>query len=51
MVKNVHYILTPKPWELGEDGKGKESEGDETDRWWWEVDAERRRWEAERGLN
>ena len=47
-VKNVHYILTPKPWELV---PGKDAQMDETDRWWWEIDSERRRWEAERGVD
>ncbi|AEO63575.1 df7e4d12-3738-4a76-8f33-5d0e6f7c9ca7 [Thermothielavioides terrestris] len=46
-VKNVHYILTPKPWEL----QGDEATLDAPERWWWEVDSKRRRWEAERGLD
>jgi hypothetical protein len=70
-VKNVHYILVPKPWERRlpsplpspavdmEDGRGEgvgagekevRRDDDETDKWWREVDMERRRWEAERGL-
>jgi hypothetical protein len=47
-VKNVHYILTPKPWELDETGAERLEDG--PDRWWWEVEWERRRWEAESGL-
>jgi hypothetical protein len=43
----VHYILTPKPWEL----QGDEATLDAPERWWWEVDSKRRRWEAERGLD
>ncbi|KAL2132882.1 hypothetical protein VTI74DRAFT_3196 [Chaetomium olivicolor] len=52
-VKNVHYILTPKPWEqkvgkrAGEEGH---EDDDETDEWWKEVDGERRRWERENGV-
>ncbi|KAK3905127.1 nucleotide-diphospho-sugar transferase [Staphylotrichum tortipilum] len=44
-VKCVHYILTPKPWEL----KGR-SEGGVLEGWWWEVEGERRRWEDEMGI-
>ena len=44
----MHYILTPKPWELV---PGKDVHMDETDRWWWEIDSERRRWEEERGVD
>jgi hypothetical protein len=68
-VKNVHYILVPKPWERRlpsppltvdmEEGRGEgvgsgekrvRHDDDETDKWWREVDLERREWEAERGL-
>jgi lipopolysaccharide biosynthesis glycosyltransferase len=38
-VKNVHYILSPKPWE------SRDSE-DETHGWWWEVTD--RRYEEEK---
>jgi lipopolysaccharide biosynthesis glycosyltransferase len=35
-VKNIHYILSPKPWDE------KEGEGhDETHAWWHKVNAER----------
>ncbi|KAK4121307.1 glycosyltransferase family 8 protein [Parathielavia appendiculata] len=47
-VKNIHFILTPKPWELNK--KEVDALEDGPDRWWWEVDAERRRWEAERRI-
>ncbi|KAL2196100.1 glycosyltransferase family 8 protein [Corynascus similis CBS 632.67] len=77
-VRNVHYILTPKPWETATTapvrtrklkgvadrdlsrGRNRGGEGndddDETDsdevldRWWKEVDLERREWEAKNGL-
>lgn len=42
-VKNIHYILSPKPWEV------RESE-DETHKWWWKVNDERLAKEAELGL-
>jgi len=48
-VKNVHYILTPKPWEeLDKDGNwtGKE----ETHRWWADVDRERKADEKTKGV-
>ena len=35
-VKNLHYLLTPKPWD---EKPGEESE--ETHVWWWEVNQER----------
>ena len=51
-VKNVHYILTPKPWELEHNEEvDKGGQGDETDRWWREVDMERRRWEVDNGVS
>ena len=68
-VKNVHYILVPKPWErrlpsppptvdmeegrgddVGAGDKGVRRDDEEMDKWWREVDLERRQWEAERGL-
>ena len=48
-VKNVHYILTPKPWdEIDPDGNwtGK----DETHRWWVDVNRERKADEKARGV-
>lgn len=41
-VKNIHYILSPKPWE----DNGRRSQ-DPTHAWWWELNDERL--EAERG--
>ncbi|OJD18437.1 hypothetical protein AJ78_01557 [Emergomyces pasteurianus Ep9510] len=54
-VKNVHYILSPKPWdeEEVEDGHDEE-EGkakiDETHRWWWKANRERLEEEKKRGI-
>lgn len=46
-VKNVHYILEPKPWaEAG----GKEGMSEDR-RWWVEMDRERRRAEAVLGVD
>lgn len=42
-VKNVHYILSPKPWDEKPDQRGK---GDETHGWWWRETEER--WAAEK---
>jgi len=45
-VKNIHYILSPKPWEE-EDGKSTW----ETHQWWWDVNNERRKDEKSRGID
>ncbi len=48
-VKNVHYILTPKPWEeLDEQGRSTSQE--ETHQWWAEADRERRAAERASGV-
>ncbi|KAJ9156234.1 Nucleotide-diphospho-sugar transferase [Pleurostoma richardsiae] len=48
-VKNVHYILTPNPWdELDE--RGESTSKDETHRWWAAVNKERREQEREKGV-
>ena len=48
-VRNVHFILTPKPWE--DDGGNLAREEDkEPHRWWREIDAERRKVEKEEGV-
>ena len=45
-VKNVHYILSPKPWDEEE---GKESQ--ETHKWWWQVQRARLAHEKGRGID
>lgn len=45
-VKNVHYILSPKPWEEAE---GKSSS--EIHQWWWTVNAERLKKEKSNGID
>ena len=45
-VKNIHYILSPKPWD--------EKPGDvsnETHQWWWRVNSERLAAEGEAGID
>ncbi|KAH7068124.1 glycosyl transferase family protein-like protein [Paraphoma chrysanthemicola] len=44
-VKNVHYILSPKPWD---EEKGKCSQ--EIHEWWWDVNAERLEEEKKSGI-
>lgn len=47
-VKNVHYILSPKPWD---EKAGDEKPGDETHKWWWASNAERKTAERSAGVN
>lgn len=46
-VKNVHYILAPKPWD---EKAGEEGKGDETHVWWWDVNRERLAEERKNGV-
>jgi lipopolysaccharide biosynthesis glycosyltransferase len=48
-VKNVHYILTPKPWDEV-DEKGDFTGSDETHRWWVEINKERKKAERAFGV-
>lgn len=45
-VKNVHYILNPKPWD---EKPGEESE--ESHKWWTQVNQERLQAEKSRGID
>jgi lipopolysaccharide biosynthesis glycosyltransferase len=45
-VKNIHYILSPKPWD---ESMGEESE--ETHTWWWTANQERLAQERSTGLD
>lgn len=45
-VKNIHYILSPKPWD---EKPGEES--NETHKWWWTVNFERLAAEREAGID
>ena len=44
-VKNVHLLLSPKPWD---EEPGKES--DETHKWWWDVNRKRLAEESKIGI-
>lgn len=44
-VKNVHYILSPKPWDEGSE------EGDVTRGWWRDMNRERKEKEKGNGIN
>ncbi|GAB7366532.1 hypothetical protein MBLNU230_g8520t1 [Neophaeotheca triangularis] len=48
-VKNVHYILSPKPWDENEEDKGREAR-DGTNEWWWEINGKRLADERGRGI-
>ena len=43
-VKNVHYILSPKPWDT------RDGDGDPTWQWWWDENDERIESEKKKGL-
>ena len=45
-VKNIHYILSPKPWD---EKSGEESE--ESHRWWWDANKERLDEEKSAGID
>ncbi|KAL7949477.1 hypothetical protein V8C42DRAFT_341434 [Trichoderma barbatum] len=49
-VKNIHYILSPKPWDEI-DEKGEWTGTDESHKWWVDVNRNRRAAEKEAGLN
>lgn len=44
-VKNIHYILSPKPWDIPDGGAEEETIG-----WWWDVNNERLEAEKRSGL-
>jgi lipopolysaccharide biosynthesis glycosyltransferase len=44
-VKNIHYLLSPKPWD---EKPGEESQ--ESHKWWWSVNKERLEAEKARGI-
>ncbi|KAF6817959.1 glycosyl transferase family 8 [Colletotrichum sojae] len=49
-VKNVHYILAPKPWDEV-DAKGNWTGTDESHRWWVDFNNERKEAEKARGID
>lgn len=46
-IKNIHFILGPKPWDEKEEGPW----ADETHGWWWDANRERKEAERNRGLD
>lgn len=48
-VKNVHYILSPKPWDETEEDKAREGR-EATNAWWWETNERRLREEKAKGV-
>ncbi|KAI1003709.1 hypothetical protein K3495_g4498 [Podosphaera aphanis] len=49
-VKNVHYILTPKPWD-DHDAGTRNASADPTHAWWYEVNFERLAVEKQKGIS
>ena len=49
-VKNVHYILSPKPWDENEDDKTKPGR-DGSNQWWWDVHLKRLKDEKPKGID
>ena len=45
-VKNIHYILSPKPWD---EKAGEES--NESHKWWWTYNKERLEKEKQAGIH
>jgi len=49
-VKNVHYILSPKPWDETAEDKAKEGR-DGSNQWWWDVHERRLKEEQAKGID
>lgn len=49
-VKNVHYILSPKPWDEWADGKTRATTNDASHVWWFEMNEERLKQEEKDGI-
>lgn len=49
-VKNMHYLLSPKPWDETEEMKSN-SGRDEPNAWWWKFNDERKKIEKENGID
>lgn len=49
-VKNMHYLLNPKPWDEIEEQKSKPGR-EETNAWWWKFTDERKKTEKEHGID
>ncbi|KPM39052.1 hypothetical protein AK830_g7521 [Neonectria ditissima] len=49
-VKNIHYILSPKPWDEIDD-KGEWTGTEESHKWWIDANRERKAQEKEKGIS
>ncbi|PIB01204.1 hypothetical protein CB0940_01080 [Cercospora beticola] len=49
-VKNVHYILSPKPWDESEEDK-KNEKRDGANQWWWDINVKRLEKEKKEGID
>lgn len=49
-VRVVHYIFARKPWHDSDGGDGGGEQVDETHRWWWEANRQRKVVEREAGI-
>ncbi|ODQ56739.1 glycosyltransferase family 8 protein [Wickerhamomyces anomalus NRRL Y-366-8] len=50
-VKNIHYILTPKPWDISPIDRDNYKDDTDTFRYWWDVNDERLEAESQLGIN
>lgn len=50
-VKNLHYILSPKPWDRVEEGEGGKGQEDPSHVWWRDFTEERVQEERRRGVD
>ncbi|KAJ9248774.1 CAZyme family GT8 [Paecilomyces variotii] len=54
-VKNIHYLLNPKPWNESEEVRRGEGDAakdrDGANSWWWEITDERHQDEKSKGLD
>ena len=46
-IKNVHILLSPKPWDEKEEDRGK---NDETHKWWWDYNLRRQEEKRKNGI-
>jgi lipopolysaccharide biosynthesis glycosyltransferase len=44
-IKNIHYLLSPKPWDAADDANP-----DESHQWWKRMNVERKKEESEKGI-
>ncbi|KAL2889669.1 glycosyltransferase family 8 protein [Ceratocystis lukuohia] len=49
-VKNLHYILDPKPWAAQTGEVGMRLEKDPTYQWWVDLDQQRKTWDKNNGI-